>query len=246
MSLSARERNRASRIRRALREGRATSQDRAWLDTYERRRAPRVKRAVTAQRPALRVPVADTSPEPVTGADTPHLVPEGDVARVLLAGDTLEALDAPPVSEPQPPAPSPGLATDYTTASAPPLVDAEPVETAAPSQAPDRCDDPDCVSCRCPPSRTCAVTGRPVHPRPNPEAARVWAVFLLGAIGTAIRARTGKDPSPITDTEVDKVAMAIAEVQWRRAGWSTQWDDLLALVGTTGAYTIKRIKETAG
>lgn len=90
------------------------------------------------------------------------------------------------------------------------------------------CSIPDCPRCRAVAgAMTCEATGERVWPRMTEDGARGMAGAILGAIALVAR-MLGKDVTP-TQEEIERLARALRETIYQRAGALGAGDDLYAL-----------------
>lgn len=246
------ERSRASRIRRKVKSGTATIVDMNWLDNYEADRGPTANR-VDPNPPGR----ADRDPGAGAGQiarDEDYQGPGSDGFSVPKFGD----LPARPLAAvPDDFGDELGASPDHVTRDAAHVrpVPAPPVATVPipfgpnvyePGPDPERvrCEIDNCPACKAaaiPASGViCVSTGKRVWPPMSKAGARVMAGVILSAVGMAIKLFR-KDKYYVTPSaaEVEGFAEALREVASRRVSWIGAIDDLLALAGAFGRYSIR-------
>lgn len=214
------------RVRKKVRAGTATPEERAQLAEYDRTKSNRGRKVSS-------VPVQHADQKPAPGVATPSVAPG--------AASLTPSLSLDPAKKPAPAGETPAT----------PSVEPAPSKPAAPAH----CGDPNCVACAYPPDKRCPVNGTPIHQRMNPKAARRAAKTLLTLVDMGILARVPDlELMPIPKERVDELGEGLAEMSFRRAGFLSAFDDVLmvggsiiehggARVGELKAYSAKKKRE---
>jgi len=106
----------------------------------------------------------------------------------------------------------------------------------------DKCGDPNCVSCE-KGVRTCPVSGKPIYPKPTEEEAAGYAFMWVSSIATVTARATGTDFRAPQEAEIVHMRDPIRNVLWRRAGFTSAYGDLLALMGATIMLGYARVSQ---
>lgn len=178
----------------------AIQEERDWLRLYEANRAPTVFKARPLQAAPATAPIPSPSPaQPVATERHLRLVPPPPAGHVDID-----------FGRPQ-------------DSAAPPGQHIAPIHHGGACPA-----GPDCPRCRAVAGAIqCGTTGERVWPKMTEDGARGMAGALLGMIALVAR-MFGKDVS-VTAEETNRLAMALRETIYQRAGAMGAGDDLYAL-----------------
>lgn len=208
------DRSKASRIRRKIREGLASSEERAWLESYE-----------GSRRAKPTGPPAPPSPPTPPSSPTPPSPP------------------APPSSPTSQPPPTPAAAQRAAEGNLVPLAPftAPPPQPAIASVC-SIPDCPACR--RREPGQICEVTGKRVWPPLSREASQALAKLILNGLGFVIRLlRADKYTVDPTNAEINALALGLRAAQEKYFGALSSIEDVVLLVGTIGSYAHRALTE---
>lgn len=231
------DRNKASRLRK---KARLTAAERGWLDAYDgsRKRGRGGQSGPRAPHGAQEVPPpspAIAPPPELAHAPTPAPAPAATPGMVPVD------FGGAPMGAPLPiPPPAPNLGSGPSA----PL----PGDTAPGSvPTPHVCNvGKDCPACRSQTSGAlvCSATGKKVWPPMSEAGAEAMAAVIFAGLGFVLQ--FFRDDRRIIMPSADErrmLAGALREVAYRRASWVGAVDDLFALFGALGRYTIRAMNE---
>lgn len=212
------ERSKAKRIRAKKKIGKATPQEKAWLDKYVRDRGLYPSEPMAAKATTTRTTEVPT----VSPAIEAPPIPDGHVP-VIFDDDNDDDDDDSEV----------GHAADPVTpdrgggVAAPPAAEGHPDVKSVPP--PMSCGRPDCPRCsRKTGSYVCTTTNLPVWPPMNDEAAKDIALGVFGTIsGTAMMIRKDHAFIKPTDAQTTRMGKAIVAMTYRRMNAVGAIDDIL-------------------
>lgn len=232
------DRSRAKRIRRRIRDGKASPTERKWLTAYEERRdkhaATKVDKAIDAQAAVEAASTPDaTTGTPMATVDFP--------AEPQVQGDDDDA-DAKPLLDGN------DLGTGSTRGEGAGGSSALPPQADSPTAIPTPglhaaiapiavCGNPDCPACtKLVGGSICQATGKVVWNAIDDETARGAAMMLLGLVGLIVSFVTKKPAVEPTKEEIAYMGQAIQKSTYRRINAIGAYDDLLMLGMALGMY----------
>lgn len=205
MSASVADRSRAARIRR--KGNLAIAEEREWLSAYEAEKAPDIIRRPPGRPPRIAPPAAPPA-TPVAGGVSPGPAAPERHLRIVPPPPSIDTPDG-------------HVAIDFGA----PVGGA--IERMAPMHSVS-CSIPDCPRCRAAAGAlVCQSTGEKVWPRMSEDGARGLAGALMGAVVLVAR-MLGKDVVASQD-EIERLAKALRETIYQRAGAMGAGDDLYAI-----------------
>lgn len=224
---TAKDRVKASRARKAIRDGTATDDQRRFLAGYEATYGGPAK----SRAPKPPAPAPETGAQAGAGAGPP---PEPQ-APPAVQGETGKGAS---MAEPTVPidfGPPPG-----SVGASPPAGALAPA--GGPASA--KCSNPQC-SCNKGAwgAYVCPVTGAKTWPPMDPEVAEAAGETLLRGIAFVVFLVRKVKVVP-TEREISRLGKSIKLIQERRASWLGAVDDLVMFGSVVGGFTIRAVRAT--
>lgn len=220
MAISGKDRARANRARKAVRDGRATPAQRAFLAEYGGR----------AMEPSAE-PALEPSAEPALPVELRTDVEPGMVA-VAFDADPIGAVVEPSVAV------VPRTPTTTETPTEGPHGQVASLET---------CGDPKCPACAAQVGgRLCIATNKIVWDAMDPISAEGMAAAVLTLV-SVVASFLRSDRKRIAPSAADRktVGQALARVTYRRFNGIGAYDDLIMLAASLGGFAMKAITSDA-